>query len=73
VACAFLTQLFHSLAKLCGIQLSQTTADHPAASGLVEHFHRTLKTAIMCHADQRWTDMYIFPVEDGRTTEASSG
>ncbi|PNF15599.1 hypothetical protein B7P43_G15977, partial [Cryptotermes secundus] len=52
----FESQLFHSLAKLCGIQLSRTTAHHPAANGLVERFHRTLKAAIMCHADQHWTE-----------------
>jgi hypothetical protein len=48
----FESQLFHSLAKLCGIQLSRTTAYHTAANGLVERFHRTLKAAIMCHAGQ---------------------
>jgi cleavage and polyadenylation specificity factor subunit 1 len=41
---------------MCGIQLSQTTAHHPVANGLVERFHRTLKAAIMCHADQQWTE-----------------
>jgi hypothetical protein len=41
---------------MCGIQLSRTTVHHPAANGLVERFHRTLKTAIMCHADQQWTE-----------------
>jgi cleavage and polyadenylation specificity factor subunit 1 len=50
------SQLFHSLARLCGIQLSRTTAYHPAANGLVERFHRTLKAAIMCHAYQQWTE-----------------
>jgi cleavage and polyadenylation specificity factor subunit 1 len=52
----FESQLFKSLAKLCGIQLSRTTAHHPAANGLVERFHRTLKAAIVCHADQTWTE-----------------
>jgi cleavage and polyadenylation specificity factor subunit 1 len=47
----FESQLFHSLAKLCRIQLSRTTAYHPAANGIVERFHRTLKAAIMSHAD----------------------
>jgi cleavage and polyadenylation specificity factor subunit 1 len=51
----FESQLFHSLAKLCGTQLSWTTAYHPAADGLVERFHRTLKAAIMCPADKNWT------------------
>jgi cleavage and polyadenylation specificity factor subunit 1 len=51
----FQSQLFHSQARLCGIQLSRTTAHHPAANRLVKRFHRTLKAAIMCHADQQWT------------------
>jgi hypothetical protein len=39
-----------------GIQLARTTACHPAANGLVERFHRTLKAAIMCLADHQWTE-----------------
>jgi cleavage and polyadenylation specificity factor subunit 1 len=39
----FESQLFHSLARLCSIQLSRTTAHYLAANGLVERFHRTLK------------------------------
>jgi cleavage and polyadenylation specificity factor subunit 1 len=42
---------------ICGIQLSRTTAHHPTANGLVERFYRTLKAAIMCHADQHWTEV----------------
>jgi hypothetical protein len=52
----FKSQLFKSLAKMCGIQPSQTAAHHPATNRLVERFHRTLKAAIMCHADQHWTE-----------------
>jgi cleavage and polyadenylation specificity factor subunit 1 len=44
------------MARMCGIQLARTTTHHPAANGLVERFHRTLKAAIMCHADQQWTE-----------------
>ena len=47
----FESHLFRSLAKLCDIQLSRTTAHHSAANGLVERLHRTLKAAIMCRAD----------------------
>jgi transposase InsO family protein len=54
----FESQLFHSLAKLCGIQLSRTTAYHLATNRLVERFHRTLKAAIMCHTDQNWTEAF---------------
>jgi cleavage and polyadenylation specificity factor subunit 1 len=52
----FELKLFRSLAKLCVIQLSRTTAHYPAANGLVERFHRSLKAAIMCHADQHWAE-----------------
>jgi hypothetical protein len=52
----FESQLFQSLAKPCGIQLSRTTAHHPVANGLVERFHLTLKAAIVCHADQNWIE-----------------
>ncbi|PNF28406.1 hypothetical protein B7P43_G16401, partial [Cryptotermes secundus] len=53
----FKSQLFTSLARLCGIHLSRTTAHHPAANRLAERFHLTLKAAIMCHADQQWTEV----------------
>jgi hypothetical protein len=52
----FESRLFHSLARLCGIKLTRITAYHPAANGLLERFYRTLKAAIMCHADQHWTE-----------------
>jgi cleavage and polyadenylation specificity factor subunit 1 len=52
----FESQLFQSLARLCGIEVSRTIGHHPAANGLVEHFHRTLKAAIMFHADRQWTE-----------------
>jgi hypothetical protein len=47
----FESQLIHSLAKLCGIQLSRTIAHHPAANRFLERFHQTLKAAIMSHGD----------------------
>jgi hypothetical protein len=28
----------------------------PVANGLVERLHRTLKAAIVCHADDKWTE-----------------
>ena len=51
----FDSQLFHGLAKMWGIQLSRTTPHHPAANDLEERLQRTLKVAIMCHADEQWT------------------
>ncbi|PNF43220.1 hypothetical protein B7P43_G15439, partial [Cryptotermes secundus] len=52
----FESLIFHSLAKLYGIQVSRTTVHHPAANGVVERFHRALKAAILSHADQHWTE-----------------
>jgi hypothetical protein len=54
------SQLFHSLAKLCGIQLFWTTAHYPTANGLVEHFHRTLKTAITIKIGQRRSPSFTY-------------
>lgn len=31
-------------------------AYHPSANGMIERWHRTLKTAIMCHDRAEWTD-----------------
>lgn len=53
----FESRLFKELARLCGIELRRTTAYHPAANGMIERFHRTLKAAIMAHNDTRWTDV----------------
>jgi cleavage and polyadenylation specificity factor subunit 1 len=52
----FESQIFQSLARMCGIQPARTTAHHLAANGPVERFHRTLKAVIICHADQQWTE-----------------
>lgn len=56
----FTSNLFKKLTDLCGIRLRHTTAYHPAANGMVERFHRTLKAAIMAHGEQSWTD--VLPV-----------
>ena len=40
------SQLWSSVAKLLGITLHHTTAYHPQANGLVERFHRHLKTSL---------------------------
>ncbi|CAK1586398.1 unnamed protein product [Parnassius mnemosyne] len=49
--------LFKELSKLTGAHYITTTAYHPAANGLVERFHRQLKAAIMCHAEQSWYEI----------------
>jgi hypothetical protein len=54
----FESRLFHSLTSMCGIHLSRTTAFHPAANGLVERMHRSLKAAIMCREQERWNEAF---------------
>ncbi|XP_011700955.1 PREDICTED: uncharacterized protein LOC105457789 [Wasmannia auropunctata] len=44
------------LNELTGSKHLRTTAYHPQANGLVERFHRQLKAAIRCHANDRWTE-----------------
>ncbi|XP_063854777.1 uncharacterized protein LOC135096932 [Scylla paramamosain] len=44
---AFLSQLWTSLGELLGANLDHTTAYNPAANGMVERTHRTLKAALM--------------------------
>nr|VZI41426.1 unnamed protein product [Spirometra erinaceieuropaei] len=49
--------LSRELTSLLGTERLRTTAYHPQASGLVERFHRQLKTALMAQFDpSRWTD-----------------
>lgn len=52
----FQSELFHYLSKIAGFKHRRTTAYHPACNGLVERFHRQLKTAITCHTDSNWTE-----------------
>ncbi|XP_076178421.1 uncharacterized protein LOC143152324 [Ptiloglossa arizonensis] len=47
----FESALFEQLSLLIGTKHLHTTAYHPAANGMVERFHRQLKSAIVCHAD----------------------
>ena len=52
----FESGLFKSLSAIAGFQHRRTTAYHPACNGLVERFHRQLKAAITCHANDGWVD-----------------
>ncbi|XP_066965685.1 uncharacterized protein [Macrobrachium rosenbergii] len=53
---AFLSELWSALAQLLGTTHHTTTAYNPAANGLVERFHRSLKATLMarCTAED-WT------------------
>lgn len=52
----FESALFKHLSDLVGFQHRRTTAYHPACNGLVERFHRQLKTAITCHGNSNWME-----------------
>lgn len=52
----FESELFKHLSEMAGFEHKHTTAYHPACNGMVERFHRQLKTAITCHADTNWTE-----------------
>ncbi|XP_065052942.1 uncharacterized protein LOC135682132 [Rhopilema esculentum] len=53
----FQSDLFHSLTLLLGIKRISTTAYHPCANGMVERFHRQLKSSIKASPDPtRWCE-----------------
>ncbi|GFT73369.1 retrovirus-related Pol polyprotein from transposon 17.6 [Trichonephila clavipes] len=51
----FESSLFKALSKLLGVQKCRTTGYHPQANGMIEELQRPLKSAIKCHATERWT------------------
>ncbi|GFU83139.1 hypothetical protein TNCV_3737501 [Trichonephila clavipes] len=53
----FESSLFKALSKLLGVQMCRTTGYHPQANGMIEELHRPLKSAIKCHATERWTEV----------------
>lgn len=52
----FESQLFQRLNKLLGIKHFKTTSYHPQANGMIERFHRTLKSALKCYPSDSWAD-----------------
>lgn len=53
----FKSDLWHSLMNLLGATRLRTIAYHPQANGLVERFHRHLKTGLKAHlAGSNWVD-----------------
>ena len=52
----FEAQLFNTLTKLVGSKHCRITAYHPESNGIIERWHRSLKTALMCHSETQWTD-----------------
>nr|CAH8868540.1 unnamed protein product [Trichobilharzia regenti] len=53
----FQSTLFRELTRLLGVKHISTTAYHPAANGLVERFHRQLKSSLMAQNDtSKWSE-----------------
>ncbi|XP_011058751.1 PREDICTED: uncharacterized protein LOC105148627 [Acromyrmex echinatior] len=46
---------FGASKTLIGCQRIRITAYHPASNGMIEQWHRSLKSAIMCHANEGWS------------------
>ncbi|XP_026465960.1 uncharacterized protein LOC113369433 [Ctenocephalides felis] len=57
--CQFESAIFKSLMDAIGAKKIRTTAYHPQSNGLVERWHRTLKTALMC-SPEPWIE--VLPV-----------
>lgn len=54
----FTSKLFTELTELLGSHKIHTTAYHPQANGMVERFHRQLKTSILTSTNiDKWSDM----------------
>lgn len=51
----FESELFRSLFSTFGIQHSRTSPYHPQSNGMVERFHRTLKSALTAHESSQWS------------------
>lgn len=53
----FESSLFQALSKFLGSKKTRTSPYHPASNGIVERWHRTLKSAIMCYENGQWLDI----------------
>jgi hypothetical protein len=51
----FESHLFAALSKLLGFEHRRTTSYNPKCNGIIERWHRTLKSAIMCYNRPDWT------------------
>eukprot|EP00794_Sanderia_malayensis_P020726 gene20726-biopygen17108 len=53
----FESSLFKTLTTLLGIKRIRTTSYHPCANGMVERFHRQLKSSLKAHPDaSKWSE-----------------
>ena len=52
--------LFAEFSRILGTNKVQTTAYHPQANGIIERFHRHLKSALKAHETENWSE--VLPV-----------
>ncbi|BHF78195.1 hypothetical protein SprV_0602130700 [Sparganum proliferum] len=65
----FESTLFRELTSLLGTNRIRTIAYHPQTNGLVERFHRQLRTALMTQPDPcRWSDHFPLVMLSLRST-----
>ena len=50
----FESGVFRELTQFLGVKHLRTTPYHPQANGMIERWHRTLKSAIMAHKSKDW-------------------
>lgn len=53
----FESELFNQLTNMYGSQRIRTTAYNPKANGMVERVHRTMKSALMAHNTNKWSEV----------------
>ena len=71
---SFISELWSSLARLMGTNLHSTTAYNPAANGMVERCHRSLKAALMARcSDENWFHQLPWVLLGLRTAPKANG
>ena len=59
----FLSKLFTEICAILGIRKLKTTPYHPSANGIIERFHKTIKTMISHYVDDHhnnWDEVLPF-------------
>ena len=51
----FESQIFSALLQLIGYNRIRTSSYHPSSNSMIERWHRSFKSAIMCHSDPEWS------------------
>ena len=65
----FVSDLFNQLMKLLGSKRTKTIAYHPEVNGLVERFHRSIKSALRARRNQlNWLEHLLLVLLGLRTT-----